>query len=144
LFYSPHRPWRPRVSPPSAEDRDACAIYASVRKNATPSREPVSLALTNLQKMLHRAGNVDGEGDGCGLLIDIPRKIWAEVVREGGHNPALARDPAFAVGHVFIDRASDVEKVRHDAREILARSGFRVLGERLDVTDSSALGATAR
>ena len=28
----------------------------------------------NLQKMLHRAGNVDGEGDGCGLLVDIPRK----------------------------------------------------------------------
>ena len=144
MFYSPHRPWRPRVSPPSAEDRDACAIYASVRKNATASREPVSQALTNLQKMLHRAGNVDGEGDGCGLMIDIPRKVWAEVVREGGHNPALARDPAFAVAHVFIDRASDVEKVRHDAREILARSGFRVLGERLDVTDSSALGATAR
>ena len=110
MFYSPHRPWRPRVSPPSVEDRDACAIYASVRKDGTPSREPVSLALANLQKMLHRAGNVDGEGDGCGLLIDIPRKIWAEEVREGGHNPALARDPAFAVAHVFIDRSADVEQ----------------------------------
>jgi glutamate synthase (NADPH/NADH) large chain len=144
LSYSPHRPWRPRVSPPSVEDRDACAIYASVRKNATASREPVALALTNLQKMLHRAGNVDGEGDGCGLMIDIPRKVWAEEVRGGGHNPALAREPAFAVAHVFIDRRAEVEKVRHDAREILNRSGFRVLAERLDVIDSSALGATAR
>ena len=62
--------------------------------------------------MLHRAGNVDGEGDGCGILVDIPRQIWAEEVRAGGHNPALALDPAFAVGHVFVDRSRGVEKAR--------------------------------
>ena len=44
--------------------------------------------------MLHRAGNVDGEGDGCGLLIDIPRKIWAEEIRHGGHASKLALDRA--------------------------------------------------
>ena len=32
--YSPERAYRPRVPPPSVEDKDACAIYASVR-NAT-------------------------------------------------------------------------------------------------------------
>ena len=142
--FSPERAYRPRVSPPSVEDRDACAIYASVRKDATPSRAPVELALANLQKMLHRAGNVDGEGDGCGILVDIPRRIWAEEVRSGGHNPALALDPAFAVAHVFIERSADVERARHDAREILGRGGFRILAERLGVVDSQALGATAR
>ena len=138
--FSPERAYRPRVSPPSVEDRDACAIYASVRKDATPSRAPVELALANLQKMLHRAGNVDGEGDGCGLLVDIPRAIWAEEVRSGGHNPALARDPAFAVAHVFIERSSDIEAARHDAREVLGRGGFRVLAERLGAVESQALG----
>src|SRR4029077_2035310 len=83
--FSPERAYRPRVSPPSVEDRDACAIYASVRKEATPSRAPVELALANLQKMLHRAGKVYGEGDGCGILVDIPRKLWAEEIRAGGH-----------------------------------------------------------
>ena len=83
-------PGVPSFPPPSVEDNDACAIYASVRKDATPSPEPVARALVSLQKMLHRAGNVDGEGDGCGLLVDIPRKIWAEEIRAGGHNPALA------------------------------------------------------
>jgi glutamate synthase (NADPH) large chain len=141
---SPERAYRPRVSPPSVEDRDACAIYASVRKDATPSRAPVELALANLQKMQHRAGNVDGEGDGCGMLVDIPRKIWAEEVRAGGHNPALALDPAFAVAHVFIDRPDEVERARHDAREILGRGGFRILAERLGAVDSQALGPTAR
>ncbi len=142
--FSPERAYRPRVSPPSVEDRDACAIYASVRKDATPSRAPVELALANLQKMLHRAGNVDGEGDGCGILVDIPRRIWAEEVRSGGHNPALTLDPAFAVAHVFIERSADVERARHDAREILGRGGFRILAERLGVVDPQALGATAR
>src|SRR5213075_1534403 len=138
--FSPERAYRPRVSPPSVEDRDACAIYATVRKDATPSREPVDLALANLQKMLHRAGNVDGEGDGCGMLVDIPRKLWAEEVRAGGHNPALALDDAFAVAHVFVDRSADLERIRHDARERLGRGGFRVLADRIGVTDSQALG----
>jgi glutamate synthase (NADPH) large chain len=142
--YSPERPYRPLVSPPSVEDKDACAIYASVRKDATPSHEPIELAIPALQKMLHRAGNVDGEGDGCGLLLDIPRKIWAEEVRSDGHDPSLATDDAFAVAHVFIERSQDVEKVKHDARELLGRGGFRILAERVGVVDSPALGPTAR
>jgi glutamate synthase (NADPH/NADH) large chain len=132
------------VSPPSVEDRDACAIYASVRKDGTPSHRPLELAIPSLQKMLHRAGNVDGEGDGCGVLVDIPRKIWAEEVRSGGHDPSLTLDDAFAVAHVFVERSHDLEQVRHDARELLGRSGFRVLAERVGAVDSHALGATAR
>ena len=137
-------PTAPCVSPPSVEDKDACAIYASVRKDATPSHEPIPLALESLQKMLHRAGNVDGEGDGCGLLVDIPTKIWAEEVRQGGHNPSLALDDAFAVAHVFVERSADLEKVRHDARELLGAAGFRILAERVGAVDSAALGPTAR
>ncbi len=144
MRYSPELPWRPRIPPPSVEDRDACAIYASVRKNATPSHEPVALALQNLQKMLHRAGNVDGEGDGCGVLVDIPRRIWAEEVRAGGHNPALVLDDAFCVAHVFVDRSQDLQAAQHDAREILGAGGFRILAERSGQVDSHALGAAAR
>ncbi len=142
--FSPERTYRPLVSPPSVEDKDACAIYASVRRDAIPSHEPITLALTSLQKMLHRAGNVDGEGDGCGLLVDIPTTIWAEEVRQGGHNPSLARDPAFAAAHVFVERSHDLEEVRHGAREILGGAGFRILAERVGAVDSAALGATAR
>ncbi|HEX6688944.1 MAG TPA: glutamate synthase-related protein [Solirubrobacterales bacterium] len=142
--YSPERAYRPLVSPPSVEDKDACAIYASVRKDATPSHEPVQRAIPALQKMLHRAGNVDGEGDGCGLLVDIPRKIWAEEVRAGGHDPSLTLDDAFAVAHLFIERSQDLERVQHDARELLGQGGFRILAERIGVVDSQALGPTAR
>ncbi len=142
--YSPERPYKPLVSPPSVEDNDACGIYASVRKDATASHEPIELALPALQKMLHRAGNVDGEGDGCGLMLDIPRKIWAEEVRSGGHDPSLTLDDAFAVAHVFIERSMDREKIQHDARELLAQGGFRILAEREGEVNSPALGPTAR
>jgi glutamate synthase (NADPH) large chain len=142
--YSPERAYRPLVSPPSVEDKDACAIYASARKDATPSHEPVERAIPALQKMLHRAGNVDGEGDGCGLLVDIPRKIWAEEVRAGGHDPSLTLDDAFAVAHVFIERSQDLDRVQHDARDLLGQGGFRILAERIGVVDSPALGPTAR
>ncbi|HEY8630494.1 MAG TPA: hypothetical protein VIL73_08160, partial [Gaiellaceae bacterium] len=142
--FSPERAYRPRVSPPSVEDKDACAIYASVRRDATPSHAPLELAISSLQKMLHRAGNVDGEGDGCGLLVDIPRRIWAEEVRSGGHNPALTLDDAFAVGHFFIERSQDLERIKHGAREILGQGGFRILAERTGAVESPALGSTAR
>jgi glutamate synthase (NADPH/NADH) large chain len=142
--YSPERSYKPLVSPPSVEDKDACAIYASVRKDATPSHRPIELAIPAMQKMLHRAGNVDGEGDGCGLLLDIPRKIWAEEVRSDGHDPSLTLDDAFAVAHIFIERSQDREKLQHDARELLNEGGFRVLAERVGVVDSTALGPTAR
>ncbi|HKA67476.1 MAG TPA: hypothetical protein VKG03_06170, partial [Solirubrobacterales bacterium] len=142
--YSPELPYKPLVSPPSVEDKDACAIYASVRKDATPSHAPIELAIPALQKMLHRAGNVDGEGDGCGLLLDLPRKIWAEEVRAGGHDPSLTLDDAFAIAHIFIERSQDREQVQHDARELLNQGGFRVLAERIGVVDSPALGPTAR
>ncbi|HVC05982.1 MAG TPA: glutamate synthase-related protein [Solirubrobacterales bacterium] len=142
--YSPERPYRPLVPPPSVEDKDACAIYASVRKDATPSHGPIERAVPALQKMLHRAGNVDGEGDGCGLLLDLPRRIWAEEVRAGGHDPSLTLDDAFAVAHVFVERSQDLERIQHDARELLGRGGFRILAERIGVVDSPALGPTAR
>jgi len=143
--HSPTQAYRPRSAPKTVEDRDACALYASVHKRAEPSHEAIETALLALEKMLHRAGNVDGEGDGCGLLIDVPREIWAEEVRSGGHAPKLALDPRFAVVHVFIPRKGGaVAQVQSRAREIMSRAGLRVLAERENAVDSTALGPQAR
>lgn len=142
--YSPTQAYRPVVPPATVEDRDACALYSSVRKDGKPAHAPITAALEALGKMLHRAGNIDGEGDGCGVQIDIPRKIWAEEVRSGGHGPELALDPKFTVAHIFIPRNRQVESVKHDALEIMSAAGLRVLAEREGNVDSSALGPTAR
>src|SRR4029079_10519911 len=93
--YASTQGYRPRRPPQTVEDKDACALYASVEKGGTPGHEPITVALTALQKMLHRAGNVDGEGDGCGVLLDIPRKIWGEEIRTRGHDPPPPNDDRF-------------------------------------------------
>ena len=143
--YSPTQAYRPTRAPQTVEDRDACALYAAVHKRAESTHEAIETALVALEKMLHRAGNVAGEGDGCGLLVDIPREIWAEAIRAGGHASRLALDPKFAVAHVFIPRkGGNVSAVQARAREIMSRVGFRVLAERENVVDSTALGPQAR
>lgn len=136
--------YRPLRRPSTVEDKDACALFALVRKDATPSHEPVDTALAALGAMLHRAGNVDGEGDGCGVLLDIPRRIWAEEVRAGGHGPELALDSRFSVAHLFLDRGRETEDVQAHARELLDRGGLRLLAERSEHVDSTALGPMAR
>lgn len=142
--FSSTQNYRPLVPPATVEDQDACALYASVRKDGKASHAPIPLALDALGQMLHRAGNIDGEGDGCGMQIDIPRKIWAEAIRTDGHAPNLALDPKFAVAHIFIPRNAKVKDLQHDAREIMSAAGLRVLAEREGEVESSALGATAR
>ncbi|MEX2194635.1 MAG: glutamate synthase-related protein [Thermoleophilaceae bacterium] len=144
MRYVSTRAYRPLRRPRTVEDRDACALFAQVRRDATPSHEPVEAALAALRAMLHRAGNVDGQGDGCGLLLDIPRRIWSEEVRAGGHAPELALDPSFCVAHLFLARGRDVAELQAAARELMARSGLRVLAERTDAVDHTALGHAAR
>ncbi|CAN5477979.1 glutamate synthase-related protein [soil metagenome] len=143
--YSATQAYRPRRPPQTVEDKDACGIYASVSKGARPGHDAVEIALVALEKMLHRAGNVDGEGDGCDVLIDIPRRIWAEEVRAGGHAPKLALDERFAVVHVLIPRAGgNAAEVQERARALMSTVGLRVLAERQEVVESAALGPTAR
>jgi len=143
--YSPTRAYRPRRRPLTVEDKDACGIYASVAKGAKPTHASIAAGLVALEKMLHRAGNVDGEGDGCGVLLDIPRRIWAEEVRAGGHSPRLVLDERFAVAHLFIPRPGGaVAATRERARELMSKAGLRVLAEREGAVDSSALGPSAR
>ncbi len=142
--YSSTQAYRPLRRPTTVEDQDACALYAAVRKDGKPSHQLIQDGFAALQKMLHRAGNVDGEGDGCGVMIDIPRTIWSEQVRQGGHAPNLTLDETFAVAHVFVSRKENFEPTKHRAHQILNRGGFRVLAEREDKVDSAALGPTAR
>jgi len=143
--FSSTQAYRPLRAPQTVEDSDACALYASVTKGAKPTHEVIPAALVALEKMLHRAGNVDGEGDGCGVLTDIPRKLWAEEVRTGGHAPKLALDDRFTVLHLFLPRSGGpVGEAQERARRMLSKIGLRVLAEREGVVESSALGPHAR
>lgn len=128
---------------PLSSEHDACALVAMARKDGRATREVLDLALHGLDCLAHRSGSVDGEGDGSGLLTDIPRLLWAGLLEDSGLDSRLARDSRFAVGHLFVPKADD--ELQEDAVEaILARHGIRILAERHGTTNPAALGPRAR
>jgi len=127
-------------------ERDACAIISYINKSGLPSHSNVQLTIEALIKMGHRAGEINGEGDGCGILTDIPRLIWAETLAGAGLSPALVDDPGFTVGHLMIDR-DDLGRHPEMQAAILRRidaSGLELLMERPAPVRSEVLAARAR
>src|ERR1700752_4911417 len=66
------------------DERDACALVASIRKNGEATHGNLKRALAALSIMGHRSGEVNGEGDGCGVMTDIPRLLWAQALEQEG------------------------------------------------------------
>ena len=119
------------------EEHDACALVAAARKDGRPTRELLDLALHGLVCLHHRSGTVDGEGDGAGVLTDIPRALWADRVGD------RAYDPHFAVAHLFVPTTGD-EIEEQAVRRIFERHGLRIIAERHSGLDVSALGPRGR
>jgi glutamate synthase (NADPH/NADH) large chain len=127
-------------------ERDACAIICFIAKNGLPSHGNLQRTVQALIKMGHRAGEINGEGDGCGILTAIPRLIWGEILAAAGRNPQLAHSPGFVVGHLLIDR-SDLDLHPDLQQRILARirqAGLELLVERPAPVRSEVLAGRAR
>ena len=125
-----------------AYERDSCGFGLIASLDDQPSHWAVQTAISSLNRLTHRGAiATDGKtGDGCGLLIKMPRQFLRAVAQ--GLKFKLA--PQFAAGLVFMDRepskAAEARRVltAQIAREKLTVAGFRVL----DV-DPSACGEEA-
>src|SRR5689334_12553231 len=84
------------------DERDSCALVASIRKNGDATHGNLKRAMTALSIMGHRSGEVNGEGDGCGVMTDIPRLLWAQALEKAGKPGWLAEDRRFFVGHLML------------------------------------------
>ncbi|MDQ2690694.1 MAG: glutamate synthase-related protein, partial [Chloroflexota bacterium] len=127
------------------EERDACALVASVRKNGEATHGNLKRALAALSIMGHRCGKVNGEGDGCGVMTDIPRLLWAQALEQEGKPGWLAEDRRFFVGHFMIpNNESDVAGIQAVALNMLRESGMDLLLARPILTRPQALGKMAR
>ncbi|HLN64551.1 MAG TPA: glutamate synthase central domain-containing protein, partial [Symbiobacteriaceae bacterium] len=123
-------------------EHDACALMASVRRDGRPAHATVADALEALAKMVHRSGDVDGEGDGCGLQLDLPRQLWSDLLEGAGCDPGLTRGHQFAVGHFFIPRTEAywAKTLKEQICHRLTAEGFVVLHHASARVTSSALG----
>src|SRR5215213_4705881 len=126
------------------EERDACALVASIRKNGAATHGNLKRALAALSIMGHRSGEVNGEGDGCGVLTDIPRLLWAQALEQEGKPGWLAEDRRFFVGHLMIPNIYMEFGIETSVLEMLRESGMDLLLERPIQTRPQALGKMAR
>ncbi len=125
------------------EERDACGLVAVARKDGRADARVIAEVIDGLRALAHRSGCVDGEGDGAGVLVDIPRALWAGRLADVGQNPARAKEDRFAVAHLFVPSTAD-EAEEAAVRRILARHRMTVLLERSGVTASDVLGPRGR
>jgi glutamate synthase (ferredoxin) len=107
--------------------RAACGMGLIARPGAPPSHEVVRLAITALGRLVHRGGlDADGKsGDGAGVLLQIPRRIF-------GANVAVA------VLFTWDDRAHDI------LTQALASVGLTIAGWRRAPINADSLGDRAR
>src|SRR5687767_7754796 len=126
------------------EERDACALVASVRKNGEATHGNLKRALAALSIMGHRSGEVNGEGDGCGVMTDIPRLLWAQALEQEGKPGWLAEDRRFFVGHFMIPNTENDFSIEASVLAMLKESGADLLLERPILTRPQALGKMAR
>jgi len=124
------------------DERDACALVAIAQKDGGPTREVLAETIRGLECLAHRSGSIDGEGDGSGILCDIPRELWADALAGARLDPSQALDRRFAVAHVFVPAGED-EIVEAEVRRIFARHRIRILLERHGTTRTAALGPRA-
>ena len=123
-----------------ASEHDACALVSVARKDARPTREVLDLVLHGMACLAHRSGTVDGEGDGAGVLTDIPRALWTSLLEHAGMDGDATQLERFAVGHFFYEDPSEARTIL----AVLARRGIETLLARDDTTDEAALGPRGR
>ncbi|MFN2463453.1 MAG: glutamate synthase-related protein [Candidatus Dormibacteria bacterium] len=131
---------------PRADEHDSCALIANVRKKGGASHGNVKRTIEALMMMSHRSGIVEGEGDGCGVLVDIPRRVWAERLVKVGLFEAVTTHPRFFVGHFMVPRnlGEDGGRLRDRFEDIFRRSGVEILWSGSGDVQPLSLGPSAR
>jgi glutamate synthase (NADPH/NADH) large chain len=128
---------------PYLDEHDSCALIANVRKGGRPTHGNVKRTLLALSRMGHRTGEVAGEGDGCGLMTDIPRIVWARHMETHGKSGAQANDPQFFVAHLFLPQDNTADLVRQ-ITETAALRVLQILHSAPGETKPEMLGPLAR
>jgi glutamate synthase (NADPH) large chain len=128
---------------PELKEHDACALAAFATRDGKPSREMLECALTSLQMMVHRAGSVDGEGDGSGVLIDLPRPTWRRRLEAEGLDASIVDDPRFTVAHIFFDTPDEASEGTTRIAQVLDSFDFSIAWSGEGLIDRSALGPRA-
>jgi len=121
-------------------ERDACGVGFIAQMKNVKSFQIVQDGLAMLENLTHR-GAVGADplmGDGAGVMIQIPDRLYREeMARQGVELPAAGQ---YAVAHFFMPQSAESrEFVTQIIHEASASEGFTVLGIRDVPVDNSSL-----
>jgi glutamate synthase (NADPH/NADH) large chain len=126
----------------SSYEKDSCGFGLIASLDDEASHWVVETAISSLNRLTHRGAiATDGKtGDGCGLLIKMPRAF----LRAAAAEAKITLAPLFAAGLVFLNREPAVAtRAREVLREQLELEKLVVAGFRALPTDPSACGSEA-
>lgn len=128
------------------QERDACAIIASVKRDGRATHGNVKRTLEALTKMGHRTGEIAGEGDGAGIQTDIPREIWKRRLESEGLIGATVSHPYFTIAHILLPAAEKAghENIKRRALEIFTAGGMEIVLAQDAQVRHEALGPLGR
>ncbi|GLZ03691.1 glutamate synthase [Actinomadura sp. NBRC 104412] len=125
-----------------ANEHDACGVAMVADLRGRPSHEIIRKALTVLRNLDHRGavGAEPDDGDGVGILVQIPDAFFREVC-----GFALPEPGGYAAGIAFlpVDAAERAAAVAHVER-LCAEEGLAVLGWRELPHDPDFAGPASR
>ena len=128
------------------DERDACAIVAFMDKQGHSTHANIVRTIDALRKMGHRSGDINGEGDGCGIVTDIPREIWSRRLAGLGLSPHLAESAHFFVGHLLLPAPCrpQAQQIMGRALQLFAQHRIDLLTEWVGNSSDDQLGPRAR
>lgn len=122
-------------------EHDSCGIVSIINKNGEPTHKNVLDSVDALIKMEHRSGFIDGEGDGCGLLTDIPRLLWEERFNQANLPANLVYSDQFFIAHLFLPKRSSLLATQAEIRKLFSAYQTNILLELEHEVHSEVLGS---
>jgi len=123
----------------SSYEHDACGVGMVVNIHGTKSHELIDHALCVLENMRHRGAEVGKDGDGAGIMIQIPHEF---ILLQGIPVPEKGR---YGTGLVFLPKEEKVQKEILDVmKEEIEREGLDLIHLRTVPTNADCLGDSAR
>ncbi len=124
-------------------EHDACGIVACIEKKKSPTKRNVDHCIDALINMNHRAGFVEGEGDGAGIHMDLPKELWYSKISSLKNVPFSFDNDCLIVGHFFVHRQASqacVEIIKQAFHE----ADIQIISSFNDSTNPSALGLSGK
>ena len=123
----------------SAYEHDACGVGMIVNIHGNKSHELVNNALRVLENMRHRGAEVGKDGDGAGIMIQIPHEF---ILLQGIPVPEKGK---YGTGLVFLPKEEQAQQeILSVMIEEIEREGLQLMHLRNVPTNSECLGEAAR